>query len=451
MPEKILNESLNTPQEQIRDMGRRVLQAIDEIIEEHGWDWSKQPPGSIPVPDGATIAEYGRVNLLNSPLALGRRFDPKNHGTNYQPEAHWTESVLKNGIIPVLQVPNKLPQPRGMMINLRGAPEFHEWWSEDSGGGREVYKEKTTYVMEEILRKLGFISKNEKITDPRTGKTYHMFISEGEVGKGYYIGDSPEGMDYSWIEGSTQWGINFIEIEHLKLPFVADVIINTRDAEPPPIFVRYTPKEQLTEGVEEQAVRAAEAIFRKSNESEAVQAAKEILDQTKGETTLTAEELIRAIAEIIEKQKRLLKLVSQYPMRDITDKFLPEDQRRLKFKADLGDGSYIYKLDDLIHIGLRDREFRDIDYFLFETPEVGASHPYTRGVDTDNLITISTRDSVDQPLETGTYFIDPRGRLQKFEPRSKEIDLRSETVQPDTVKELDRVTQAFDTLVEKLS
>lgn len=444
MPEKALNEPLNTPQEQIGEMGRRILSAIDEIIEEYGWHWSKQPPGSIPIPTGATTAEYGRINLLNSPLSLGRRFDPKNHGTNYQPEAHWMESVLEHGIIPVLQVPNKLPEPRGIMINLRGAPEFNDWWSEDSGG--RVYKEKSTQVVEDLLRKLGFMDRDERITDPGPGKTHHGYR------EGHYVSDDLEGGDYSWIKGSSQWTRPFIEMRHPELPFVVDVVY-TQDAEPPLVFVRYIPNEQFAEGDEAQVVEGVQAMFRGSQGSGAVQAAEEILNQARGEVTLTDIELRQVTGEIINKQGRLVKLLSQYPKRDITDRFLPENQRKVRFSADLGQGSEVYEDDDLVRMVLKDQQppLRfDIEFFHFRNPEVGAAHPYTRGEQTDNLITIHTRDNVDELWEAGTYFIDPRGKLQKLKPPSKEPNSEPEIVQPDTSSELNRVSQVFDVLRERL-
>lgn len=101
MDEVIVSDELpKNPEQEIRGMGQKILGAIDEIIEEHGWQWSKKPWQEIPPPpQDAPAVALGEYNLSLSPLSLGRRFDPKNHGSNFNEEASCMAQVLEIGVV----------------------------------------------------------------------------------------------------------------------------------------------------------------------------------------------------------------------------------------------------------------------------------------------------------------------------------------------------------------
>lgn len=471
----VSDELAKTPEQEIRGMGRKILGAIDGIIEEHDWQWSKKPWQEIPIPPQDAPnggAALGRRNLMASSLSLGRRFDPKNHGTNFNEEAYCMTQVLDRGIIPRVQIPGKPPLPHGILINFRGAPEFILEWSD------QERLEKATGVVEELLRKLGFLNSSERLADPSDSKTFHTYdyiqdaedlqaiseikkfleeshprLAEGFDDREYRSNRPDKKFDYGWILSSSYQGMNFLEIQHPQLPFVAD-IMPSLNLEPPVVFIRYIPDLQLGKGAEEKAVAAVEEMFRKPDGEAAIEEAATIIEGAKTTSELTKalhpladEQLKQETDKIISKQKDLVGLLTRYP-----------NKRKLaanyeggidSFIADLGSGSEITEYADgtyYLHVVDQQPPLKfDCIFIKFSTPEEGTKHPYTKRVETDNLLIMGVRDEVDQTFRSGTYFINPNGRLCAFREHSQAIS------QPKTPDELNLVSSSLDTMINKVS
>lgn len=458
-------ESPQTPEQEIRGMGRRILGAIDEIIEEHGWSWSKKPWKEIPIPSPDAPNQdqaLGRYNLLKSSLSLGRRFDPKNHGGNPNDEAYCIAQVLENGIIPRVQTPGYQPLPHGILINFRGAPEFTlEGWH-----SKGTYLENSTLVIEELLKKVGFLDTSEKMADPSPRKTFHTYVYNPITGEGYYKSSAPDKTsDYSWISGSSQWGISFTEIQHPGLSFTADIMAPRADQEPPIVFIRYYSPGLFGEQAEKEAVREAEALLKgKGDERTAVEEAEnllgakaikdeleELFEEGFTEYPKTLEYVEQATKEILAKQETLVKEMAQYPNKwKSTANYEGGIDR---FIGDLGNGSEFVEYVDgtyYLHVVDQQQPLRfDCTFLKFSTPEEGAKHPDTKGVETDNLLIMAVRDEVDQLWKSEIYLITPDGTLRKF-PKQGEEDLEPQTPK-EIRKEFNRVSSTLDTMINQIS
>lgn len=413
-------------EQEIRGMGRGILSAIDKIIEDHGWLWSKQPRADIPPPfPDASAEEMNRNSLRRSSLSLGRRFDSKNHEPNFNEEAFCMSQVLERGIIPKIQTSDGLFFPHGIIINFRYAPEFILEWSDQERLAR------TTGVMEELLRNLGFLESSEKLADPSDRKTIHKLNRKYDpttaTWEVRYETDPPNiNYDYSWISSSSERGGSFTEIKHPKLPFIIDVMMPQQSEDSPVAFIRYIPgTEELSE---EEAVREAEALLKgERDQGAAVEEAENFLREksivAELEETLeeglagnpkTLEYAKQAAKQILDKQKTLVEMMIAYPKRKVKSW---SDQKE-EFRAELGEGTKFFQQDGFFYLEATDKippvKF-DCKFLKFSTPEEGAKNAYTRGVETDNLIMIKLRDDVSQIWKSGTYFINKDGLLVKFE------------------------------------
>lgn len=416
------------PEQEIRSMGRGILNAIDEIIEEHGWLWSKQPRMDIPfAPLDASAEEVGRNSLQRNTLSLGRRFDPENHKPNFNEEAFCMAQVLEKGIIPQVKTPGELFLPHGIFINFRSAPEFILQWS------NQERLAKATGVMEELLRKLDFLDTLERLTDPSDRKTVHMLkrkydptTATWEVS---YETNPPNIIyDYSWISNSSEQGGSFTEIKHPKLPFVVDVMMPQQSEDSPVAYVRYIPG--TGELSEEEAVREAESLLKgERDQGAAVEEAENILNEKSLVSELeealaeglagypaTLEYAKQAARQILGKQKTLVELMISHPKQRVE---AWSGQEKFKFRAELGKGTKFFQQEDgLFYLEVSDQippQKFDCKFLKFSTPQEGAKHPAAMGVETDNLMVIKQRDDIDQTWRTGTYFINQEGLLVKFE------------------------------------
>lgn len=437
MPEDRSEEVLNTPDQQIRTMGRDILQAVDEIIEENGWSWSKQPPSEIQIPADATAKQLGKLNLLRSPFSLGRRFKSEtwlNTITGkaaFQPEAVCMEQVLENGMIPVVQLPNRQPYPRGIIINIKGAPEYWDWRDE----GAEIYKERTTRVLEELLRKIGFLENFEALAAPSPRKTFHTYDqSTGLYSSKNVAGESlGEEYSYDWIAGTNQFGENFIEIRHFSLPFVADVIESEQLEPPPLVIIKYIHPQEFGE----QSIQGV------------LDEVEEMLRQAKNDQLLTDEQLKAETEKIITKKGKLNSLLDQYPKHS---PFFPTFPGKAEQRARLADGSTIFENNEFVTFYTTDQPLPqkfELAFFGFKDTEYGLKHPYAEGVETDNLFIINYREKLDQPWKTGKYYINPKGVLCKI-PLPKEGLYDGVEIYPNTLRELNVVNAALDLMINKM-
>ena len=432
MSEPVPNEEiLQTPEEAIRGMGQRILGAIDEIIAEYGWDWSKKPLSEIPFPADASAEELSKVSLSRMPEALGRRFNPQSFEGQFQEEAYCMDVVLQQGKIPKVQMPERDPFPYGILINLRAAPEFHQWYSQGKNAeGISVYQKKTSEVMEKILIKLGFLQTAMVFSSTSQSQriTHHTYIPGLDT---YQSNDEGQTFDYSWILESGFKGLGFTEITHPTLPWTADIVDNTRDIEPPLVFIRYT---DSTLGQEEQtAVSEAERWLRAPQEA----------------TILPDEELKSQTREILKKMGALVDLLGRYPKHQL-DTWGEEDP---KFVADLDDGSEISQQGDFFYFHSVDQKAplkSNITFLMFENPEEGREHAYTLGVETDNLLMIDWRERVEDLWQSERYFLNPQGVLCQLI-RSTIMTNPGKTIAPVNDKaKVALVSSTLDALITKL-
>lgn len=454
-------ELVKSPEEEIKGMGRKILGVIDGIIEEHGWRrynlpvselWAARKAGE---PD---LQDLGRFNMMISPLALGRRYDPQNFGDNFQKEAYCMAQVLEKGMIPRIQLPNQqVPLPRGILVNFRGAPEFYlsDWWNKEG-----VYRERSYAIVEEFLRKLGFLERLHEIFSER--KTYHKYVPGLQTGQyqdveqtfeaifgpwsdkpqvgGYVSSDPNRIFDYSWITKSGWVGCAFIEMQHPDLPFVADAILETGN-EPPVVFIRYV----YPAGLEEEqqgALAEAEALFR-GTRSAPLPTDEQLQAQNK--------EILLKREEIVTKVKTVEELISKYPKRTLDSSMKGSDaepeymalfDKVLKIHEQ-GGFSYLYLVDQKPPLKFH------YEFFKFKDLEQGESHPYTQGARTDNLMMLHSRDEIDQPWQSGTYYLDPDGVLCKLPDRNSLPD--SPPPQLNDPKECDFILKALDTMIDQVS
>lgn len=433
-------ETIKTPEEEIKGMGRKILEAIDEIIEEHGWPqynlpiselWSARKAGR------EDLQDLGRFNMMISPLALGRRYDPQNFGDNFQEEAYCMAQVLEKGVIPRMQLPNQqFPLPRGILVNFRGAPEFHlsDWWNKEG-----VYRERSYAIVEEFLRKLGFLERLHEIFSER--KTFHKYVHDSQTGQNRYVSSNPDRVyDYSWIKGSGHEGMDFIEMNHPSLPFVADAILGTGN-EPPLVFIRYV----YPAGLEEEqqgAVAEVEALFR-GTRSAPLPTDEQLQAQNK--------EILLKREEIVTKVKTVEELISKYPKRTLDSSTKGSDAEP-EYMAWFDNGSEIYEQGGFLKLYLVDQKpplKYQYEFFKFKDLEQGESHSYTRGARTDNLLVIHSRDDVDEPWQSDSYFIDEDGVLCKL----PEINSSPDSPQPqlNDPKECDFILKALETMIDQMS
>lgn len=462
-------EAIRPPEEEIKAMGRKILGVIDEIIEEHGWRrynlpvselWSARDAGR------EDLQDLGRFNLLISPFALSRRYNPQNFGHNYQEEAYCMAQVLKNGVIPRMQLTGQnLPLPKGILVNFRSAPEFNlEGWY--SGGN---YRERTYEIVEEFLRKMGFLDVSERLHEnlsPR--KTFHRYVPGlqtvqyqevedtleaifGPWGNkpqaGSYVSSDPDRIfNYGWITKSGWVRFDFMEMEHPDLPFVADVIWEQGGSEPPPIYIRYV---QPSGGLEEEQRGAIAGV------EELLRGTKPVSPPTDEQLRQQYDEVLQKRDEIAAKLKTVEELISKYPKRKLAS-FGRGLDAEPEYMAWFDNGSEIYEQGGFFKLYLVDQKpplkFQ-YEFFKFKDLEEGERHPYTWGVRTDHLLTIHSRDEIDKPWQSGTYYINPDGVLYgvlcKF-PKSNSLP-DSPPPQLNDPKECDFILKALDTIIEKVS
>lgn len=463
------DESLKTPEQQIMGMGKAILKAVDEIIEERGWGWSKKPRSEIPrlPPSGPGQAQLDpwdieKYSLQCSERSLGRRFDSKNLGGLFLEEAYCMRQVLERGIIPVIQIPpRQKPLPYGIIINLRAAPEFKlSGWDSDKldAEGVDVYKKKTGQVMEDLLKKLGFqvnfLATPEELSHPSARVTLHTYVYDRTTREGHYISSVPDRkFDYSWILGSDREGATFTEIQHPTLPFVADVI-KSHDREPPLVFIRYIPKSSLELEVQDASKAVTEAEKHLKETGGIRDEVEELLEDGLAGYPKTLKYVEQATLEILAKQETLAREMALYPKQKLD---LRSPGQKDQFIARLGSGSDIesrvLEEDGFSYLRLMDEQPPlkfDCTFLKFSTPEEGAKHPYTREVKTDNLLIIGRRDEVNQPWKLGTYLISPDGALRRLlEPGQEEEELETKT--PKGLREeLNLISSTLDIMIERL-